>query len=170
MRVLTLPLTLVRLPAELALAVAKRAGETALSAARVGYDLLADRGAQVYEPPAPPPRARPAPSPNGAEPVAAPPPPPPPPPAPPPPAPEPAHVSEEPELVAEFAEAGAEEGAGAEIHVDEPWPGYDGMRAVEIRDRLTGGGAELAAAVSLYEASRKGRRSVLEAAARGMRA
>jgi hypothetical protein len=164
MRLLTLPLTLVRLPVELALAVAERA----LSAARVGYDLVADRGAPVYEPPAPPPRARPAASPNGAEPVAAPPPPPPPPP--PAPAPEPEHVSEEPELVAEFAEAGAEEGAGAEIHVDEPWPGYDGMRAVEIRARLTEGGAELAAAVSLYEASRKGRRSVLEAAARGMRA
>jgi hypothetical protein len=83
--------------------------------------------------------------------------------------PEPAHVSEEPEIVAEAAEAGAEEGAGAEVHVDEPWPGYDRMTAADITDRLVAEGSEVAAAVSLYEASRKGRRSVLEAAARGMR-
>src|SRR5689334_19972782 len=37
--------------------------------------------------------------------------------------PEPAHISEEPELVEEFAEPGAEDGAGAEVHVQEPWDG-----------------------------------------------
>src|SRR5436309_12999438 len=34
---------------------------------------------------------------------------------------EPAHVSEEPVVVEEFAEPGAEEGAGASVTVDEPW-------------------------------------------------
>jgi hypothetical protein len=81
---------------------------------------------------------------------------------------EPAHVSEEPELVVETAEAGAEDGAGAEVAVDEPWPGYDEMQAADIEDRLVAEGAEAAAAVSLYEASRKGRAAVLEAASRQM--
>jgi hypothetical protein len=81
---------------------------------------------------------------------------------------EPAHVSEEPELVAEMAEAGAEDGAGAEVAVEEPWSGYDEMAASDIEDRLVTEGPEAAAAVSLYEAARKGRASVLEAASRNM--
>jgi hypothetical protein len=91
-----------------------------------------------------------------------------PPPAEPPPADEPVHVSEEPELVAEAAETGAEDGAGAEVAVDEPWPGYDEMTAADIEDRLLTEGPETAAAVSLYEASHKGRASILEAASRTM--
>jgi hypothetical protein len=83
---------------------------------------------------------------------------------------EPANVSEEPELVAESAERGAEEGAGAEVAIDEPWPGYDEMQAADIQDRLVTETAETAAAVSLYEASRKGRADVLEAASRSMTA
>ena len=81
---------------------------------------------------------------------------------------EPTRVYEEPELVAEAAEAGAEDGAGAEVAVDEPWPGYDEMNAPDIEDRLVTEGPEAAAAVSLYEASRKGRASILEAASRSM--
>jgi hypothetical protein len=81
---------------------------------------------------------------------------------------EPTHVDEEPELVAEAAEAGAEDGAGAEVAVDEPWPGYNEMQAPDIEDRLVTEGPETAAAVSLYEASRKGRASILEAASRNM--
>ena len=88
--------------------------------------------------------------------------------APPPAAEEPAHVDEEPELVAETAETGAEDGAGAEVGVDEPWPGYDEMTAADIEERLQAEGPEAAAAVSLYEASRKGRASILEAASRTM--
>jgi hypothetical protein len=84
------------------------------------------------------------------------------------PAAEPAHVDEEPELVAETAETGAEDGAGAEVGVDEPWPGYDEMTAPDIEERLQAEGPEAAAAVSLYEASRKGRASILEAASRTM--
>jgi hypothetical protein len=82
----------------------------------------------------------------------------------------PAHVTEEPELVAESAELGAEEGAGAELHVDEPWPGYARMTAADIRDRLRAEGATAAAAVRLYEAANKGRSSVLEAATREINA
>ena len=48
----------------------------------------------------------------------------------------PDHVDEEVVLVAEVAEAGAEDGAGPELHVDPPWDGYDEMTAPEIRDRL----------------------------------
>jgi hypothetical protein len=82
----------------------------------------------------------------------------------------PDHVDEEPVLVAETAEEGAEEGAGPELHVDPPWDGYDGMTAADIRDRLAAVSATEAAAVELYEATRKNRRSVLEAAERALRA
>ena len=81
---------------------------------------------------------------------------------------QPAHVSEEPEVVAETAETGAEDGAGAEVDVDQPWPGYDEMTAPDIEDRLQAEGPETSAAVSLYEASHKGRASILEAASRTM--
>ena len=81
----------------------------------------------------------------------------------------PDHVDEEVVLVAEVAEEGAEDGAGPELHIDEPWEGYDRMSAVEVRDRLSGATVELAAAVELYEATRKGRRTVLEAAERALR-
>jgi hypothetical protein len=80
--------------------------------------------------------------------------------------PEPAHVDEEPVLVAEVAEEGAEEGAGAEVSIEEPWPGYDGMTAADIKDRLRAEDEIVVAAVRLYEASRKGRASVLEATLR----
>jgi hypothetical protein len=81
----------------------------------------------------------------------------------------PDHVDEEPVLVAEAAEEGAEEGAGAELHVEPPWEGYDRMTAADIRDRLAAATATEAAAVELYESSRKNRRSVLEAAERAVR-
>jgi hypothetical protein len=76
----------------------------------------------------------------------------------------PDHVDEEVVLVAEVAEEGAEDGAGPELHVDEPWDGYDRMTAPEIRDRLAAADAAVAAAVELYEATHKSRRTVLEAA------
>jgi hypothetical protein len=89
-------------------------------------------------------------------------------PATPPPAP-PAHVSEEPELVAEFAEPGAEEEAGAEVEVAEPWEGYDRMKAAEIEQRLADASDELAAVVRLYESASKNRQTVLRAADRRLR-
>jgi hypothetical protein len=81
----------------------------------------------------------------------------------------PDHVDEEPVLVAEAAEEGAEEGAGAELRVDPPWNGYDQMTAADIRDRLATATAAEAATAELYEASGKNRRSVLEAAERALR-
>ena len=81
----------------------------------------------------------------------------------------PDHVDEEPVLVAEAAEEGAEDGAGAELHVEPPWDGYDQMTAADIRDRLAAATTTEAAAVELYEATGKSRRSVLDAAERALR-
>jgi hypothetical protein len=81
----------------------------------------------------------------------------------------PDHVDEEVVLVAEVAEEGAADGAGPELHIDEPWDGYDQMTAPQIRDRLAAGTVELAAAVELYESVRKSRRTVLEAAERALK-
>jgi hypothetical protein len=89
------------------------------------------------------------------------------PPAPQPPTPD--HLDERPVVAAEVAEAGAEEGAGAQVHVDQPWEGYGGMTAAQIRDRLANADPEVAAVVKLYEAANKGRRSVIETADRRMR-
>ena len=61
------------------------------------------------------------------------------------------------------------EPVGPEVHVAEPWPGYGRMTAAAIIGRLRAATPEVSAAVSLYEASGKGRSSELEAAARGMR-
>jgi hypothetical protein len=81
----------------------------------------------------------------------------------------PDHVDEEPVLVAEAAEEGAEDGAGAELRVEAPWNGYDQMTAADIRDRLATATAAEAATAELYEATGKNRRSVLEAAERALR-
>jgi hypothetical protein len=85
------------------------------------------------------------------------------------PVPVPVHVSEEPVLVEESAEAGAEDGAGAQIEVAEPWEGYDRMRVPDIERELENADSTVAAAVKLYEASGRGRRGVLAAADRHMR-
>ncbi|MEA2362958.1 MAG: hypothetical protein QOD71_2103 [Thermoleophilaceae bacterium] len=154
MRLLRLPYAFVRIPAELALELAKRSVSVAYGFVRSDDE----QGVTLREPPRPE--------------YFRPPPPPPPPPSPPrrprPPRSN-GHVSEEAVLVAEVAEQGAEDGAGAEIRVEAPWPGYDRMTAAEIIGRLRGETPEVGAAVSLYEASHKARRSVLEAAARSMR-
>ena len=79
-------------------------------------------------------------------------------------APGPLHVSEEPILVAEVADDGAEDGAGPELSIDEPWEGYSSMTAAQIRRRLRQADAATIAAVRLYEAANKGRSTVLQAA------
>ena len=81
----------------------------------------------------------------------------------------PDHVDEGLVLAAEVAEEGAEDGAGAEVHVDEPWEGYRSMTAADIRARLADADAEEAAAVKLYEALHKERSSVIAAADRRLR-
>lgn len=91
---------------------------------------------------------------------------------PPPPAPthpEHEHLDEAAVPVAEFAERGAEDGAGAEVAVSEPWDGYDDQPAAEIVRRLRGASREELAAVQLYEGFGRKRRTVIEAAERGLR-
>jgi hypothetical protein len=187
MRLLTLPITVVRVPLEIGFGAAKETvkfahglvagGEEAVEEkprptppsrrrrtaarsgngrARTGRAASRTRKTRTAAPPPPAAEpsspAEPAPAPPATEPAAT----------------EPVHVSEEPELVAEAAETGAEDGAGAEVAIEEPWPGYDAMTAPDIEERLLVEGPETAAAVSLYEASRKGRASILEAASRTM--
>jgi hypothetical protein len=81
----------------------------------------------------------------------------------------PDHVDEEPVLVAETAEEGAEDGAGPELRIDPPWDGYDEMTAADIRDRLAAATPVEAAAVELYESAHKSRRTVVDAAARALK-
>ena len=79
---------------------------------------------------------------------------------------EPVHIDDEPELVAEFAEPGAEDGAGPEIHVEEPWDGYRRMRVGDIQARIAKASPAEAAVVQLYEMTHRKRRSVLDAVER----
>jgi hypothetical protein len=175
---LTAPLTLVREPVRLALRAWEFGLSSAAEAARIGAELLdpdrdrpadaatdgetweqdqADEGRpEVVE-------AEAAPVVTDAAPVVT---------DPPPSVPDeliPDHVDEEPVLVAEAAETGAEDGAGAELHVEPPWDGYERMSAADIRDRLAAASATEAAAVELYESTHRSRRSVLDAAERMLR-
>lgn len=50
---------------------------------------------------------------------------------------------------------------GPEIHVDEPWEGYDAMNVAEVAGRLRGADPALRAMVRLYEERHKNRRGVL---------
>lgn len=72
-------------------------------------------------------------------------------------------------LIAEFAEEGAEDGAGAEVRVAEPWEGYSRMRVPEVKDRLSAATTAELAAVQLYEATHRQRASVLQAVEGRMR-
>jgi hypothetical protein len=79
------------------------------------------------------------------------------------------HLSEEPELVEEFSEPGAEDGAGAEIHVDQPWDGYRQMNAKDVIARLAAATPAELAAVQLYEGGSRRRQTILAAAQRALR-
>jgi hypothetical protein len=81
----------------------------------------------------------------------------------------PDHVDTEAVLVAEVAEEGAEEGAGAELTIEPPWDGYEQMTAADIRDRLAAASPAEAGAVELYERTHKNRSSVIEASERAQR-
>jgi hypothetical protein len=83
--------------------------------------------------------------------------------------PEPIHVSEEPELVEEFAEPGAEDGAGAAVTVDEPWPGCTRMTAKQVIERLTDASPAELATVLLYESFNRDRQTVRAAAERHLK-
>jgi hypothetical protein len=79
------------------------------------------------------------------------------------------HVSEEPELVREVAEPGAENGAGAAIHVAEPWNGYGRMSAKDVIARAKSANRAQLAAVRLYEARHRSRQTVLAAVDRQLK-
>jgi hypothetical protein len=78
-------------------------------------------------------------------------------------------VSEEPELVEEFAEPGAEQGAGAEVHVDPPWDDYERMNARQVISRIASADPAKLAAVQLYEGSNRRRQTILNAVERELR-
>jgi len=83
--------------------------------------------------------------------------------------PEPVHVSSEPTLVEELAEPGAEDGVGAEVHVDPPWDGYQRMNAKQVIARLGSATPAELAAVQLYESSHRRRQTILNAVQRQLR-
>jgi hypothetical protein len=82
---------------------------------------------------------------------------------------EPVHVSEEPELVREVAEPGAEDGAGARVTVIEPWNGYAHMNARAVIARAQQASPAELAAVRLYEARHRSRQTVLAAVDRQLK-
>jgi hypothetical protein len=85
------------------------------------------------------------------------------------PEPEPAHVEVETELVAESADAGAADGAGAELRVEPPWDGYEELTARDVVDRLAIASPAVLAVVELYERAHRDRRTVIAAVERRLR-
>jgi hypothetical protein len=73
-------------------------------------------------------------------------------------------VDDEPELVAEFSEPGAEDGAGAEVSIDEPWDGYSSMNAEAVTARIGEASPAELAVIELYEQAHRKRQTVLAAA------
>ncbi len=69
-------------------------------------------------------------------------------------------------LVEEFAEAGAEDGAGAQVTVDEPWKGYRRMTAQDVLDHIEGASQAELAAITLYETANRHRHAILSAVER----
>lgn len=79
---------------------------------------------------------------------------------------EPAHVSEEPVLVAESADAETADGIHTDLHVQEPWDGYRKATAGEVIEALETCNPAQLAVVRLYESTHRARKTVLEAADR----
>jgi hypothetical protein len=79
-------------------------------------------------------------------------------------------LEDEDELVAEFAEPGAEDGAGAQLDVEAPWEGYAQMNANAVIGRIEQANAAELAVLELYEQLHKKRQTVLSAANRRLRA
>ncbi len=75
-------------------------------------------------------------------------------------------MSEEPELVRQVAEPGAEDGAGAQVTVEEPWKGYSKLNANDVVARLSVASQAELAAVTLYESTHQARPTVLSAVER----
>jgi hypothetical protein len=81
--------------------------------------------------------------------------------APPPPEPTPGEAARAREARRE-SEA-TDDSPGAEVHVDEPWPGYGKLKAPDIVDRLGAADPATKAIVRLYESRHRKRRTVLAA-------
>ena len=79
---------------------------------------------------------------------------------------EPVHVSEQAELVDAVAEPGAEDGAGAQVNVSEPWDGYRQLKAADVINRLSSASSEELATIELFELFGRKRRTVIAAAQR----
>jgi hypothetical protein len=79
------------------------------------------------------------------------------------------HVSEQPVVVGELAEPGAEDGAGPEVTVIEPWEGYARMTAKQVIARVRRATPAELAGVSLYEGANRGRQTVLAAVERELK-
>ena len=162
------PLDLIRAPVLVAVSIAEGALGLASETLRFAREVLEGQPHDVEVPA----YARSDTARNGSPPPDRPPPaaqPAPPPPAAPEPPRQEEHVDEGVVLVAEVAETGAEDGAGPELEVQEPWDGYDTMTADEIREVISQASRESLAAVDLYERTKKNRRSVLDAAERRLR-
>ncbi|MDP1850762.1 MAG: hypothetical protein Q8K79_23425 [Solirubrobacteraceae bacterium] len=71
------------------------------------------------------------------------------------------HVTREAVVVAESADAGAADGAGAQITIGEPWKGYGALTAKEVNDRLATASPESLAVARLYETAHRNRVTVL---------
>ena len=80
---------------------------------------------------------------------------------PPEPEPEHGHVDREAVVVAESADAGAADGAGAQIRIDEPWDGYSRLNAKDVVAQLATADPATLAVVRLYETANRKRRTVL---------
>jgi hypothetical protein len=66
-------------------------------------------------------------------------------------------------LVAESADTGAADGAGAAIRVDEPWQGYAKLTVKDITAQLATADPAMLAVVRLYESTHRKRRTLLAA-------
>lgn len=151
--------------AELSAGAARNAGSIALSVVRaLAAPLLGRRSdddasgwTRRWEPPSSRPVGEPPPPPGAPRRPAATTPASPPPPAPP----EPRHVDRGATVVAESADAGAADGAGAEVRVDEPWKGYSRLTVRDITAQLATASPATLAVVRLYESSHRKRRTVL---------
>lgn len=80
--------------------------------------------------------------------------------------PAPAHVDEEVVVVAEFADPGAANGAGAQVQAEEPWEGYRRLKAPEVIAHLAVATPDVLTLVLGYERAHRARRTVLAAAER----
>jgi hypothetical protein len=62
------------------------------------------------------------------------------------------------------AETGGADSVGAQVHVAEPWPGYDEMGLEDVLTRLQGASDVELAVVRAYERAHEARQAVLLAA------